>query len=66
MFARYWPRAKMNCLGGRPEVAHGTDDKKAGQKGGPMALDTNSFLVLMAAVLVVMALVVWVMFKKAS
>ena len=31
-----------------------------------MALDTNTFLIVLAAAIVVMGFVVWIMFKKAS
>jgi hypothetical protein len=31
-----------------------------------MALDTNTFLIVLAAAVVVMGFVVWVMFKKVS
>ena len=31
-----------------------------------MALDTNTFLIILAAAVMVMGLVVWVMFKKVS
>jgi hypothetical protein len=36
------------------------------ENGRPMALDTNTFLIVLAAAVVVMGFVVWVMFKKAS
>jgi hypothetical protein len=31
-----------------------------------MALDTNTFLIVLAAAIIVMAFVVWAMFKKVS
>jgi hypothetical protein len=31
-----------------------------------MALDTNTFLMVLAAAIIVMGIVVWVMFKKAA
>jgi hypothetical protein len=36
------------------------------EKGRPMALDTNTFLIVLAAAVVVIGFVVWVMFKKAA
>ena len=38
----------------------------APKKGAPMALDTNTFLIVLAAGIIVMAFVVWAMFKKVS
>ena len=35
-------------------------------KGGPMALDTNTFLIVLAAAIIATAVVVWAMFKKIS
>jgi hypothetical protein len=35
-------------------------------KGRSMALDTNTFLMVLAAAIIVMGVVVWAMFKKAS
>ena len=35
------------------------------EKGRSMALDTNIFLMVLAAAIIVMGIVVWVMFKKA-
>jgi len=39
---------------------------RALKKGRPIALDNNTFLIVLAAAIVVMGFVVWVMFKKAS
>jgi hypothetical protein len=36
------------------------------EKGGTMALDTNTFLIVFAAAVIVMGFVVWMMFKKVS
>ena len=36
------------------------------EKGRSMALDANTFLMIFAAAIMVMAIVVWVMFKKTS
>jgi hypothetical protein len=36
------------------------------EKGRPMALDINTFLIVFAAVVVVVGLVVWTMFNKVS
>src|SRR5262245_65289574 len=36
------------------------------EKGGTMALDTNTFLIVLAAAVIVMGFVVWAMFKKVS
>jgi len=36
------------------------------EKGRSMALDTNTFLMVLAAAIIVMGIVVWVMFKKAA
>ena len=36
-----------------------------GKKGRSMALDTNIFLMVLAAAIIVMGVVVWIMFKKA-
>jgi hypothetical protein len=40
--------------------------KRGGRKEGPMALDTNTFLIVMAAAIIVMGFVIWAMFKKVS
>jgi len=37
-----------------------------GKKGRTMALDTNTFLIILVAAVMVMGFVVWVMFKKVS
>jgi hypothetical protein len=66
MFARYRPLAKLNCLGERPEWAHAAGNKNGGRKEGLMVLDTNAFLIVMAAAIIAMAFVIWVMFKKVS
>ena len=36
------------------------------EKGRSMALDANTFLMILAAAIMVMGIVVWVMFKKVS
>jgi len=36
------------------------------EKGRSMALDTNTFLMVLAAAIIVMGVAVWAMFKKAS
>jgi hypothetical protein len=36
------------------------------KKGRSMALDTNTFLIVLAAAVIVMGFVVWMMFKKTS
>jgi hypothetical protein len=36
------------------------------KRGDPMALDINTFLIVFAAVVVVVGLVVWTMFNKVS
>jgi hypothetical protein len=36
------------------------------EKGRSMALDTNTFLMVLAAAIMVMGVVVWAMFKKVS
>ena len=37
-----------------------------GKKGRTMALDTNTFLIILVAAVMVMGFVVWVMIKKVS
>jgi hypothetical protein len=49
-----------------PEKAQKTHCAGPGKKGAPMALDTNTFLMVLAAAIMVMGVVVWAMFKKAS
>jgi hypothetical protein len=39
---------------------------RAPEKGRPMALDTNTFLIVLAAAIVVIGFVAWVMLKKVS
>jgi hypothetical protein len=53
VFALTYPEEQAQCAG-------------PGKKGAPMALDTNTFLMVLAAAIMVMGVVVWAMFKKAS
>jgi hypothetical protein len=39
---------------------------RGAKKRDPMALDTNTFLIVLAAGIIVMGFVVWAMFKKVS
>jgi hypothetical protein len=49
----------FGALGEKVERAHDT----GGQKGCPMALDTNIFLVILIAAIAVMSLVIWLRFR---
>jgi hypothetical protein len=53
VFALTCPEEQAHCAG-------------PGKKGRSMALDANTFLMSLAAAIMVLGIVVWVMFKKAS
>ena len=53
VFALTCPEEQAHCAG-------------PGKKGCSMALDANTFLIIFAAAIMVIAIVVWVMFKKTS